>query len=118
MIVRYGDLQAKVALSDLQVVPPTKEGGLPVFRMRMNRTGNRSVYGDLSVTFAPKGQTAKPVAGINGVAVYTPNEFRVVELGLQPPARLKLEHGVFRVTYRERLEEGGALLAEGTLNVP
>jgi hypothetical protein len=43
---------------------------------------------------------------------------RRAQLPLQPPPGVALAHGTLRVTYRDRPEAGGALLAESALVVP
>ena len=52
------------------------------------------------------------------MAVYTPNPLRRVKLALQPPAGLALARGTLRVTFRERPDAGGKLLAEAAIELP
>jgi hypothetical protein len=53
-----------------------------------------------------------------GVAVYVPNPQRRARLQLDPPTGMALAGGVLHVTFRERPEAGGALLAEARLALP
>jgi hypothetical protein len=115
VIVRHEVSPASVTLSHLAL---QNTGAQAVVAMQFDRTGNSSVYGDLAVSFAPKGGAEQVVGKISGVAVYTPNTLRRASLPLAPPANLALARGTLKVTYRARPEAGGALLAEAALELP
>lgn len=117
VIVRHGATSATVSLSGLQVHKPTADGPATLAFV-LQRSGNRSVYGDLGATFTPAGGTEQQVGKAAGVAVYTPNALRRGRLELQPPPGLALARGTLRLTYRDRPEAGGKLLAEAVLQVP
>jgi hypothetical protein len=117
VIVRHGETEAEVTLSSLELQKPTAAQP-SVLALRMARSGNRSVYGDLTASFTPQGGTEQIIAKAGGVAVYTPNAVRRAKLALKLPSGLALAHGVLRVTYRERPEEGGKLLAEAAIQLP
>ena len=55
VIVRHGDLKARVSLSDLTLAPASGQGKGHRLSFRINRDGNRSVLGDLTVTYFPNG---------------------------------------------------------------
>ncbi|MEO7828341.1 MAG: molecular chaperone [Roseateles sp.] len=115
VIVRQGETQASMSLSELRLVP----GGL--LSLQMNREGNRSVYGDLQATFTTAAGVSFEVAKAGGVAVYVPNASRRVQLPLQLPGTTPgqaLPAGVLKVSFRERPEAGGKLLAEAALALP
>jgi hypothetical protein len=57
------------------------------------------------------------LAEVGGIAVYTPNRC-ARPLPLQVPAGLALAHGTLEVSYRERPEAGGKLLAQANLDLP
>jgi hypothetical protein len=117
VIVREGETGAAVALSHLAL--QAGADGRPVLAMQMDRSGNRSVYGDLAVTFAPAGGGAEvEVARVGGLAVYTPNAMRRANLALTPPKGAALARGTLHVTYSERPDAGGKLLAEASLALP
>jgi P pilus assembly chaperone PapD len=117
VIVRHEVAPASVSLShlELQKAPGTQK---PVMAFQFDRAGNSSVYGDVAVIFTPQGGADQVLARAAGVAVYNPNSLRRAKLALQPPPGLVLAHGTLRVTYNERPEAGGALLAEAALAVP
>ncbi len=117
VIVRHGDGGATVALSGLALQAPTA-GAEPVLDFTIQREGNRSVYGDLSVTFTARGGAPVDLAKAGGVAVYVPNPLRRARMPLQVPAGTRLADGVLRLVYRERTEAGGKVLAEASLPLP
>lgn len=116
VIVRHGATTAQVSMADLSL--GIGAAGEPLLRLRFERTGNASVYGDLNVTFTPQGGQPRTLAQIGGIAVYTPNRTRLAALSLEVPPGSRLAHGTLSVSFRERAEAGGALLAQAHLDVP
>jgi P pilus assembly chaperone PapD len=115
VIVRHGATAASVALSNLELLGPP---AAPLLAMQFARSGSASVYGDLNVSFTPRGGAEQQVGKMAGIAVYSPNSLRQAKLPLQPPAGLVLAHGTLQVSYRERADAGGALLAQASLVLP
>ena len=115
VIVRHEVAPASVSLSHLELV---KNGAAPMLALQFDRTGNSSVYGDLAVVFTPQGGVEQAIGRAAGIAVYNPNPLRRAKMMLQLAPGVVLARGALRVTYRERPEAGGALLAEGTLALP
>ena len=111
LIVRQGETSAKVSLGEISLDPVAQ-----TLHFRLERTGNRSVYGDLKATFTPHSGSSFPICQAKGVAVYTPNPSRKLSLSLS--TQKPLAHGRLRVTYSLPENEGGALLAEGLLDLP
>jgi fimbrial chaperone protein len=117
VIVRHGDTDAQVALSKLAFLPPGSPNGAAL-TFDINREGNRSVYGDLEVSFTPRQGAPMDLAKAAGVAVYVPNALRHARMQVAVPDGTVLAGGTWRVRYRERAEAGGKLLAESTLVLP
>lgn len=117
VIVRHGETTADVKLSGLELLKPVA-GQAATLALVLQRSGNRSVYGDLGAIFTPQGGAAQEVGKAGGVAVYTPNPLRRVKLALQPPPGLVLARGTLRVTFRDRPDAGGKLLAEAVIELP
>jgi P pilus assembly chaperone PapD len=115
VIVRHGASEARVSLAALALAP-SAPGKAPALAFRIERAGNSSVYGDLSAVFTPHGGAGHVIGKAGGVAVYTPNPVRHAQLQLAPGAALS--GGELRLSYRERPEAGGKLLAEATLALP
>ena len=117
VIVRQGETQAAVTLADATFEPPASDP-LPALAFQILRTGNRSVYGDLAVTFTPRGGAPIEVAKAGGVAVYVPNPVRRARMPLRLPPGTAISGGTFHITYRERADAGGKLLAESSVVIP
>ncbi|MGB4362103.1 MAG: molecular chaperone [Rhodoferax sp.] len=117
VIVRHGETAAKVTLTGLELLPPVADQP-PILAVVLERSGNRSVYGDLGAMFTPQGGAVQEVGKADGVAVYTPNPLRRVKLELKPPPGLVLTRGTLRLTFRDRPEAGGKLLAEAAIELP
>lgn len=117
VIVRQGETQASVTLTDLALLPATANAG-PSLGFVINRSGNRSVYGDLSVSFTPKGGQSVELAKAGALAVYVPNTQRRARMPLQAPPGMALAGGSLSLSYRERAEAGGKSMAEASLNLP
>lgn len=118
VIVRHGETQATVSLSELSLVPPSAANPGGMLALKMSREGNRSVYGDLLVTFTTPAGVTMEVAKAGGVAVYAPNALRRARLPLTLPSGTPMPGGTLKVSYRDRPEAGGKLLAEASLTLP
>ena len=117
VIVRHGETQVNVTLSDLALLPAVGTSG-PALDFQINRSGSRSVYGDLAVRFTPRVGAPVELAKAGALAVYVPNLLRRVRLQLQVPPGTVLAGGSLSVYYRDRAEAGGKLLAESSLPLP
>lgn len=117
VIVRQGPVEAAVALTHLALERP-EAGGQPMLSFHIERSGASSVYGDLEASFVPAGGPEQPLAKVAGVAVYVPNAVRRAALPLTAPGGFALARGTLRLTYRERPEAGGKVLAQATHTLP
>ena len=117
VIVRHGETEAHASLTQVALQPAAGDAG-PSLAFQIQREGNRSVYGDLAVTFTPRGGAPVEVARAGGVAVYVPNPLRRARLPLQLPPGATLAGATLRLSYRERADVGSRLLAESTLVLP
>jgi hypothetical protein len=115
VIVRQGETSATVALEHLALLPAA--GNAPrLATFDIGRSGNRSVYGDVVLSFAPAGGSEHVVGKANGVAVYVPNPVRHAKLAV--PDDATLAHGRLTVRFHARPEEGGKALAEASIELP
>lgn len=115
LIVRHGQTSAVATISNVELLHPTN-GQPAMVAFELRRSGNRSVYGDLAVTFTPGKGAEQRIASAGGVAVYTPNPLRRIKMQLQ--SGVAPAHGTLRVVYRGRPEEGGKVLAEAVIQIP
>ena len=90
--VRHGQLSASAAITDLTLIP----SGLPdeptVLSFRVNRSGNRTVSGEVEITFKSSDGDDKQVVGFaRGIAVLNPYPTRTVRLPLRPAEGVVLQ---------------------------
>lgn len=118
VIVREGELAAAADLTDL-AVRPESDAAAPSLSFRLRRGGERSLYGDVTVTHvAADGRSERVVGEIKGLAVYMPNDGRQVEMPLHPPPGVELKGGALKVRFLEPRETRGAVRAESTVPLP
>jgi P pilus assembly chaperone PapD len=96
-IIRVGESTAKVTISDLgfELINDT----VPRIRFVFNRSGNMSVFGDLSVDHISTQGKITRVGIANGVAVYTPNTRRRFQFNLNNVPGVNFKTGTLRVIY-------------------
>jgi hypothetical protein len=118
IIVRHGELSAQASISDI-AISPASAGDQPKLDFRLNRTGNASLYGDLSATyFAPDSDEGVLIGEVNQLAVYTPNSHRLVTMQLILPEGLQLKSGGrITVGYRTPPKEGGKTIAAAEITL-
>lgn len=117
VIVRHGQTHVAVRLSELDVAQPDPKQP-PVLSLSLNREGNRSVYGDLLVTFVPHDGQEQEIARAAGVAIYAPNPTRRIKLFLQSATDLADMHGTLTAAFSSRREDGAKLVAREVLRLP
>jgi hypothetical protein len=112
-IIRSGDCSAKVTLGNLSV--ETVKDTVTTIKMMFTRSGNISVYGDISVDYiAPSGKVTK-VAAVKGIAVYTPNTLRTFQCNLDKKAGVDYHKGKLHILYTAPEDVKSAKLAEADL---
>jgi len=109
VIIRQGETSAQASVDGLALAHDRK-----TLTFRLARTGNQSVHGDLKAAFTPRNGKPQVLAEANGLSVFTPNPFRNMTMILDPPCK---GGGRIHVTYSSPEDQGGALLAEGSLDV-
>ena len=106
VFIRKGRLEAGAAIGAVALERQGTGGALAI---QLNRTGNRSVYGEVIARDA-RGQQ---IAMVRGVALYPEVTQVKVELGLTPEA-LARATGPVQIEYRELPENGGKTIAKAT----
>lgn len=110
VIVRHGKLDVSSTLSNLSYRPATEKSP-PALSMVIERSGTKSVYGDLIVKYRPQVNGKEYVVGMaKGVAVFTPNTRRNFTMNLQPPEGMAMREGALEVTYSQPDGEGNKFL--------
>jgi hypothetical protein len=120
IIVRHGESDAKIALSQLSVETGDDDAP-PSLSFQLERTGSRSIYGDLSAHFMPRDGGEDRIVGlIKGLAVYTPLDHISQQLLLQNLSANDLASGSLRLRFQSQPEfDGGgeSLVAEAELSL-
>ena len=99
VIVRHGDLQSRVELSDARLLPPSGGDTVPRLAVNIERSGSSSAYGDIRATFTPEGGQPLVVGQANSVAVYANLDRRRFQMPLNLPAGFSLANGVLDITF-------------------
>lgn len=98
VIIRNGDLQAKVELTTISL--DTKSDTVPNLSITFERTGDKSVYGDLSVLWTPAQGDAVEVGVVRGIAVYTPNKLRKFKMQLRKMPGVDYSKGKLMIKFQ------------------
>ena len=110
VFIRRGRLDASATLANAHLV---KAPAGSFVELDMNRSGQRSVYGEL-IGKSARGQT---LFNLRGIAVYAEITHRKVQIPLSAEQVAKLT-GPVKIEYRELAENGGALIAETSATFP
>ena len=102
IIIRIGENNTKVFLSDLKF--EKGENAIPVLKLRFNRAGNMSVYGDINIEHISGANKITKAGFIKGISVYTPNKIRDLKINLDNKTGINYRSGKLRVTYTTSTE--------------
>ncbi|MFA5302791.1 MAG: hypothetical protein WC395_08905 [Bacteroidales bacterium] len=116
VIIRVGEPTTEVYISDLVLEKP--EEGAPQLQMTFHRSGNMSVYGDLTVTHVSAEGTETIVGVVNGIAVYTPNAVRRFRMELNQLVGTDLSSGKLLITYNAQSDVKPETYASAQLELP
>ncbi len=117
VIFREGELPATVQFAQSETRLDRAPGATPTLTVRLDRTGARSVYGDLEVNHIARGGSVHQLAFMGGLAVYYPTPSRRINIGLRVPDGLRLDSGELHVSFRESDEQIGAVQSQMTLSL-
>lgn len=117
VIVRHGNLDFQTSISELEMIPAQEANQLNRIQFNLNRSGERSSFGDLTASIQDGGKDVI-LSQIMRLAVYTPNESRLVEMPLRVPQGVSLSGKTLKLTYKTTADEGAKLLAESSITLP
>lgn len=98
IIARVGDLPMSVELSQLAL--DIKTDTVPNLAITFVRSGDKSVFGDISVNWVPDRGESVEVGIVRGIAVYTPNKIRHFTMKLRNLPGVDYTHGKLVVKYQ------------------
>ena len=112
-IIRVGQSNMEVTLSDLSL--EINKDTIPTLGLNFFRTGNFSVYGDLSVDHISTNGTITRVGIANGIAVYTPNSVRHFQFDLNKSLGIDYRSGKLLVNFSSSSDVKPEKFAEAEL---
>jgi len=107
IIVREGESTTEIDLTELSL---NTDGENAKLSLVINRSGNMSVYGNLTATHIAQDGTETEVGMVKGVSVYTPNSKRYFSFQLRNTADVNLNEGKLKVSYAE--DQGDTLATQ------
>lgn len=114
-IIRVGASTTQVTMSDLQFT--NQNDTVPLLNLKFNRTGNMSIYGDLSVVLQAANGKSTEVGRASGIAVYTPNPARRFQVPLMKKGNINYHSGTLHVEYTSPTDVKPIKFAEADLRL-
>jgi hypothetical protein len=113
VIIKVGESTSTVTISDAAFI--MLADSTPIMEMVLNRTGNMSTYGDLTINFISTQGRKTQVAVARGLAVYTPTGRRRIRINLNKYAGIDYKTGKLQAVYRTSQEAQALIMAETEL---
>ncbi|MFZ1528491.1 MAG: hypothetical protein WAT19_07070 [Ferruginibacter sp.] len=101
LIIRVGETAVAASITNT-LFSIDKQTAKPVLKLTLNRTGNISAYGDITVTHISKDNKITQVGFLRGLAVYLPNTKRNISMLLEKSASVDFASGKLRVVYSDQ----------------
>jgi P pilus assembly chaperone PapD len=105
VIVRKGNLQATAALNNVRF---GKDDEGPTLEFDLNRSGNKSLFGEIHLS---QPGSSEPISVTKGIAAYPETLRRTVSVSLTPALAAQLRGEVI-ISYFEAPEAGGGLISQ------
>lgn len=100
VIIRVGESTAKVSISNTSL--KIQKDTVNSLKLTFNRSGNMSLYGDLSVDHISDDGKVTRVGIVRGLAIYSPNMKRNFHLALDNNAGVNYHHGKLHIVYSDQ----------------
>lgn len=113
VIIQVGASNAQVKVADLSL--SNANDTVPGLNMRLQRNGDMSVYGDITVRSISGEGKAVQVGHVKGVAVYTPCRERQLRIPLTLAKGTDYRNGKLQVTYTAQVKGKPVVLSEAEL---
>jgi P pilus assembly chaperone PapD len=110
VIIRNGNLSLAVKLSNVSL--ETMSDTVPTLSVTFERSGFKSVYGDLVVTWEPAQGEDIEVGVVRGIAVYTPNTLRNFKMQLRNLPGVDYTKGKLLIKFQAQNDVKAELFAE------
>lgn len=112
-IINKGISNTVTSISGLTYEKDINSGGFLNFEI--NRTGNMSVYGDITINYISSENNLYEVGKARGLAVYAPGTIRKIKMQLQNPEGVNFNNGKYVVIYT--LNKTKKVIAEAELEI-
>ena len=112
VIVRLGNDTTTVNISKISI--DLSKVGVSNLTISINRVGNMSTYGDIIVNYVSNNGITTTVGVINGIAVYTPNMKRNIQIKLNNLPEVDYKTGKLKISYTDNTAKA-KILAESEL---
>lgn len=101
LFIKEGKTNVSITMTDIKLVsvPNSVNNTLT---LKMNRTGNTSSYGDITLIHQDLKGNKKEVGIVKGIAVYFPNEYRTVQIPLILDSQIQNHKGKLIIQYKIR----------------
>lgn len=110
VIIRNGDLHVKVELTKIDL--DLKSDTVPNLTITFERSGDESVYGDLSVMWTSSQGEPIEVGIVRGLAVYTPNKTRKFKMQLRNVPGVDYTKGKLLIKFQAPNDDKAEVFAE------
>ena len=97
VIIRQGISDTRVGITRMAL---TIVNDTPMLQVTLTRIGNMSAYGDITINYQAPDGTAMKLSEIKGLAVYTPNRTRTINLPLKSAAGFNFRSGKLTADYK------------------
>ncbi|PCH70509.1 MAG: molecular chaperone [Bacteroidales bacterium] len=115
VIIRRGESTTQVSVSDLKF--ERDKDLIPGLGLKLNRTGNMSVYGDIRVNYISSEGKQSLVGLLKGLAVYMPTVSRTIRIKLENQDGIDYTRGKLHFVYSKQKSNKGGILCEAELNL-
>lgn len=102
IIIRQGESTTEIELTDIFL---DTKAETPKLSLMINRSGNMSVYGNLTATHIASNGNQTEVGVVKGISVYTPNSKRSFSFELRNASETDLTSGYLKISYSENKDE-------------
>jgi hypothetical protein len=99
VIIRSGEPSTEISISHVHF--SWEKNTIPFVNFDLNRSGNMSVYGDVSVDYLSTEGKEITVCSVKGMSLYTPNTVRHFRLPLQNLAGVNFKNGSLHIVYTD-----------------
>jgi len=115
IIIRKGNIDVTTSLSDLELI--NQEDTLQQLKLTINRSGNISVYGDLTAEFIPARGKSSLVGTVKGLGVYTNISKRNISMKINLTPGMNQMKGKLKIYYKSAEKSKDVVYAESEFDL-